>query len=170
MPKNRPSIFLDKIAVVPNSKFKSAIEDLLSFDNGKTDQRIEEWVSDHVPLPRLQNQDELPKGFYVLDLLISFQTGSDVFMWSNPVLPFLWRPYINIYSHLTDENKKIICRFKTKEVLSWKHYFGRILIREISLSGVGNKKVMYFLFGQCALRLLEWLKIEIDKEARKKAA
>lgn len=154
-----PEVYLGDIAVVPRRDFKRLLE--MGWESRDTDHRIKAWIGELIDLPLVKDIREISKTALSLDILVSnYQCGSDAFNWSEPVIPFAWRPSVKLHGRLIRlRDGKILGTFAVTKRITWKTYIVRVLSIQGMFGGASafGKTDMQYLLGQALVELLRWV-------------
>lgn len=153
-------VYLGDVVVVPRSAVKRLLE--MGWESKGTDQRIAAWINELIVMPLASDAKEIPANALALDILVSnYQCGSDIFNWSEPVIPLAWRPSVKLHGRLVRlSDKEVLGTFAVTKTIGWRAYFLRVLSIKGMFGGAGafGKDDMQYLLGAGLLELLNWVK------------
>lgn len=154
-----PPVYLGDVAVVPRSTFKRLLE--MGWESQDTDHRIKAWVGELIDMPLASDVKEIADDALAIDILVSnYQCGSDIFMWSEPIIPLAWRPSVKLHGRLVRlRDKKVLGTFSITKRISWRAYILRVLSLKhmFRWEGPFGREDMQYLLGEALMELLKWV-------------
>jgi len=156
--KRQKPVYLGDIAVVPRNNLKRLLE--FGWESSQTDEELRAWIVELLDMPVFP-KNNLSNDYLVLDVVVSkYQCGTDAILWSDSILPLLWRPSIKIHGRLKSFDGKVICTYQTKKSMPWRKYLGKTInpANWYRTRGSVNINDMRFLVAQGLLDILKFVK------------
>lgn len=153
-------LFLGDVFVNPRSSLKAAIEWNRRGDNSP--ENLKDWISDLLELPKAEDVEHLPENSIILDVVVTkYQAGTDLALYADPLIPFMWRPSVKMKVRLRDgKTLKVLGEFSTKSIMSWREYFSRVFsIKSVfSFKSTFTSGDLKKLLAASLLKSLAWAK------------
>lgn len=155
-----PEVYLGDLAVIPRHELKSFLE--FDWNAHRTDEQLRDWMAEVVELPFIDENTDFPDDAVRMDLLLSnYSLGSDIAFFSNPVVPLLWRPKVELHCRLVRVSSgKVIGVYQTKKSVPWRDFFSRVFTLRsfFSFRATYSTEDLQFLLGQALVDALAWAK------------
>ena len=158
IPKRPIPVFLGDIAVAPRSGIKRYFE--VGWTEEQTDEALRSWIAELLEMPIYRN-GELTNKVYVLDIFVThYQCGTDVGIWSNPMLPIFWRPSVTIAAKLRMADRNVLGTCRVTKSMSWWQTIRNIVnpTKWFILRSVASENDMKTVLAQGLVQVLDALR------------
>jgi hypothetical protein len=153
--KNKPRIFLGKIAVDSGNDIKRFIETIVWVPESNLDTELHRQLSEIFSFPKISSESIFQKNDLCIDVFLSsFHTGGGI---SIDWLPIFWRPRLTLLARLHNvRSGKILGIVKVTENSSWREFYSRSIEwrRLLNISENFDKNDMMVLVSRASPRLL----------------
>jgi hypothetical protein len=154
------SLYLGDVFVNPRSEVKAVLEWNMNGENSSDE--LSRWIAVSLNLPEAKGTKPLPERALVLDVaVLKYQVGTDMALYSEPLIPIMWRPSVKMKVRLRDGSTlKTLGEHHTKSIMSWGEYFSRVISLKaiFSFRGTFSAEDLQKLLAESLVKCLVWTK------------